>query len=177
MTITADLWQRVRERAQSACEYCGVTETDSAGALTVDHYHPTTRGGTDDFENLLYCCYRCNLYKAGYSPDPGSVSLLWNPRRESIQIHLLLLDDGTLYPVTPEGVFTLARLRLNRPPLVSYRLKKSQALAEQRLLTRYESLIALLERLGREQAELLAEQRSLLQEQRSLLRVWLESQE
>ncbi|HZP82505.1 MAG TPA: hypothetical protein VFB21_12765 [Chthonomonadaceae bacterium] len=38
MTITALLREQVRQRANFACEYCGVTETDTASLLTIDHY-------------------------------------------------------------------------------------------------------------------------------------------
>ena len=40
MTIPQALWHQVCQRAGGACEYCGVTETDSGGPLTVDHFHP-----------------------------------------------------------------------------------------------------------------------------------------
>jgi len=36
MTISPELHEAVRQRAHFACEYCGVSETDSAGPLTVD---------------------------------------------------------------------------------------------------------------------------------------------
>ena len=54
--------EQVRQRAGLACEYCGVTETDTGGLLTIDHFQPTTQGGDDTLDNLLYCCPRCNLY-------------------------------------------------------------------------------------------------------------------
>ena len=50
--------ERVRLRANFACEYCGVTETDTGGLLTVDHYQPRAHGGSDDLGNLVYCCHR-----------------------------------------------------------------------------------------------------------------------
>jgi hypothetical protein len=36
--ISEKLKEQVRERANFACEYCGVSETDSAGELSIDHY-------------------------------------------------------------------------------------------------------------------------------------------
>jgi hypothetical protein len=124
MTISAELGERVRLRATFAFEYCGVSETDSGGKLTVDHFHPRSRGGNDDLVNLLYCCYRCNLHKADYWPTKPGDPVLWNPRREPMGAHLRLLPDGALYPLTPTGEFTLKRLRLNRPQLVGYRLRR-----------------------------------------------------
>ncbi len=164
---------QVRERAGFGCEYCSVSETDSAGELTIDHFQPQTKEGTDDLNNLLYCCNRCNQYKADYWPSQASDPVLWNPRQEPMNLHLLTLADGTLYPITPTGIFTLKRLRLNRPPLVAYRLQKLHRAEESRMLTHYRELVTMLERLHQQQATLLDEQRVLLEEQRELLRLLL----
>ena len=43
MTLPEAIWQQVRQRAAGACEYCGVTETDSGDPLTVDHFQPQAR--------------------------------------------------------------------------------------------------------------------------------------
>jgi HNH endonuclease len=53
MTLPSKIIEEVRRRAGCACEYCFVTEDDTAGRLTVDHYRPQAQGGTDDLENLL----------------------------------------------------------------------------------------------------------------------------
>ncbi|MCP4401044.1 MAG: HNH endonuclease [bacterium] len=173
MTITSDIRERVRQYANCACEFCGVTETDAGGQLTIDHYRPKTKGGTDDFENLLYCCARCNQYKMDYWPKRSDELLLWNPREEPSSQHFLELDDGTLHPLTPTGVLTLKRLRLNRPPLVTYRYRKQQREQELHLLTRYREIVALLEQLQKQTATLLMEQQELLAEQQRLLRLLL----
>ncbi len=89
MTIPPELREQVRSGARFACEYCGVTETDTAGQLTVDHFQPRAHGGSDELSNLLYCCPRCNLYKADYWPAQPSDSKLWNPREESVAAHLV----------------------------------------------------------------------------------------
>ncbi len=46
----------VRQRAHFACEYCGLREADVSGELTIDHFQPTSKGGSDALENLIYCC-------------------------------------------------------------------------------------------------------------------------
>ena len=170
MTVSTNLAEFVRQRANFACEFCGVTENDSAGRLTVDHFQPQAHGGADDASNLLYCCYRCNLYKGDYWPTESSDFVLWNPRQEPANRHWLTLADATLHGLTPCGGFTINRLRLNRRQLVEYRFRKTIAADEQRLLARYRELVALLERLHQQQLELLAEHRTLLAEQRELLR-------
>ncbi len=103
MTISPPVLEQVRLRAQFACEYCGVMEADTGGELTVDHFQPITRGGPDEVGNLLYCCYRCNLYKADYWPTQPTHVPLWNPRREPASNHFLTLLDGSLYPSLPSG--------------------------------------------------------------------------
>lgn len=175
MTVSAELRETVRERARFACEYCGVAENDTGGLLTIDHFQPQVRGGADDAENLLYCCHRCNLYKADYWPAQPTDPTLWNPRHDPISLHLLALADGLLYPITPEGTFTLRRLRLNRPPLVAFR-RHRQAQAEQvHLLGRQRDVIGLLEELHRQHAVLLEEHRALLEEQRKILRLLVQT--
>ncbi|MFQ5811913.1 MAG: hypothetical protein ACE5I2_01785 [Anaerolineae bacterium] len=102
---------------------------------------------------------------------------MWNPRCEPASQHFLELDDGTLHPLTVTGAFTLKRLRLNRPPLVAYRLRKHQRAEEIRLLTRYRGLVQLLEQLNTQLHVLMEEQRQLLEEQRELLRLLLSRRE
>ena len=173
MTSTPDVRDQVRRRADFACEFCGVTETDVGGELTLDHFQPKTKGGADGLDNLLYCCARCNQYKLAYwpthSPDPS----LWNPRQEPASTHFLELDDGTLQPLTTSGAFTLKRLRLNRPPLVAHRLRKQRQAEDARLLTRWRDLVESLQRLHVQLSTMADEQRRLLEEQRELLRLFL----
>lgn len=170
MTIAPEIREQVRQRANFACEFCGVTETDVGGELTVDHFQPTAKGGNDSPENLLYCCVRCNQYKGDYWPThPGDLSL-WDPRREPAAQHFDELDDGTLKPRTLTGAFTLVRLRLNRPPLVAYRLRKHQWI-------RYRGLVHSLKQRYTQLFVLMEEQRQLLEEQRELLRLLLSGRE
>ena len=176
MSAPTDVRWAVRQRAHFACEFCGVTEIDTGGELTIDHFQPHTKGGTDAPENLLYCCHRCNQYKADYWPAQPEDPHLWHPQHDSIERHLLLLADGTLYPITAVGAFTLKRLRLNRPPLVAYRLRKQGEMAEHRVLSRYQDLVVVLEQLHQQQVALLEEQRRLLEEQRRLVQLLLQQQ-
>src|SRR5262249_40911899 len=154
-----------------ACEYCGVTETDCGGPLTVDHHCPQSHDGGDSPDNLVYCCWRGNLHKAAYWPSGPTDPVLWDPRDHSRDRHLLLLADGRLHALTPTGEFTLARLRLNRSALVAHRARRIGQAAEQRLLERYRDLLTLLEQMQQRHAVLLEDHRALLQEQRDLIRL------
>lgn len=176
MSISAEVRLFVRERANFRCEYCNVGEQDTAGELTVDHYRPQWRGGTDDPTNLLYCCQRCNQYKSDYWPSTPSAPVLWNPRQEAHETHFVLLADGTIYPRTPMGAFSIQRLRLNRPPLIAYRLRQNARTEEARLLAQFRDVVSLLEQLQQQHAALLDQQRSLLEEQRALITLLLEQQ-
>jgi len=98
---------------------------------------------------------------------------LWNPRHESFSNHFIILDDGNLYPLTPTGAFTLKRLRLNRSPLVAYRLHKRQQSEETRRLAYYRDLVRLLEQANAQLLKLTKEQQELLKEQQYLLRFFL----
>ena len=169
----ADIREEVRWRANYACEFCGVREKDCGGELTIDHFQPKSKNGSDTLENLLYCCIRCNQYKQDYWPANPREPSLWNPRQEPASQHFLQLDDGTLYPLTPTGSFTLKRLRLNRPPLVAYRLKKQQQEEKLRLLTRYQELVKVLAQLQIQSSHLIKEQQDLLKEQQELLNLLL----
>jgi hypothetical protein len=71
---------------------------------------------------------------------------------------------------------SLRRLRLNRPPLVAYRLRKQNDMTEHRLLARYYDLTVVLEHLHQQQAALLEEQQALLEEQRRLVQLLLRQQ-
>jgi HNH endonuclease len=142
--------------------------------LTVDHFQPSSHGGSDSLDNLLYCCYRCNLYKADYWPAQPGDPVLWNPRRESMDTHRRPLADGTLYSLTATGGFTLKRLRLNRPQLVALRLGRQAEAEKKRLVARYQDLLTMLEQLHHQQARMLEEQRALLEEQRALLKLFLQ---
>jgi len=162
--LTQAMREQVRQQARFACEYCGVTETDTAGLLTVDHFRPQAHGGEHTLDNLLYCCPRCNLYKADYWSQSDEAPTLWHPRKENAETHFIEIVNGSLYPLTPKGTFTLTRLRLNRPQLVAYRLQKREQKEQLRLITRYESVISMQEKLSLQQSEFLLEQRLLLDE-------------
>ena len=59
---------QVRDRYRARCGYCSVCEEDVGGELTVDHYTPVVAGGDDGDDNLVYACFRCNLFKADFHP-------------------------------------------------------------------------------------------------------------
>ena len=121
--------QSVRQRYQYRCGYCGVSEVNAGGELTVDHYLPVSAGGDDSDDNLVYACSRCNLYKSdiygGCKPIskrasyPASASGRPDaaPARANEQ-------TGMMEGLTATGDFHIGILQLNRPALVEQRQRK-----------------------------------------------------
>lgn len=59
------------------CVHCG--KTLGYNQVNIDHYHPKSKGGTDDDFNLVLSCKRCNKYKRATVPkdiDAVNVALL-----------------------------------------------------------------------------------------------------
>jgi len=107
----------VRERAGDRCEYCGLHQDLSPLASHhIEHIRPRKHRGTDEEHNLALACINCNLHKgtnvAGYDPQTGTLTELFNPRRQVWSEHferrgLLLLG------LTTVGRTTVAVLELN----------------------------------------------------------------
>lgn len=173
MTPQPNLAEQVRRRANFACEYCGASEIDSGGLLTVDHFRPRAQDGSDDLANLLYCCYRCNLHKGDYWPEQAGDGAIWNPRMEPMQTHLLLLADGNLFPITPVGEFTLQRLQLNRPQLVARRLRLRAAAERDRRDEETRNILELLLQSQLRRIAMHEEQTIMLKEEADLLKLLL----
>ncbi len=158
--------RQVRERFGRRCGYCGVAEADAAGELTVDHYRPRSAGGDDADTNLVYACIRCNLYKGDFFPTEDDLAhgrRLLHPVEDNPTLHLRE-DAGTgeLVPLTETGRFHIVVLHLNRPELVTYRIRRR--LADLVLLKQ-----SLLEAENRQLRALLAAQESCLEAFRRIL--------
>lgn len=166
MSISKSLRQKIRKRANFTCEYCGISETDTGGELTIDHFQPTSANGNDNEENLIYCCFRCNLYKGDYWSENKQI---FNPRKDNFDEHFWLSDTGKLFGLTEVGEFTIKLLRLNRQPLITKRQQDFQKLEERQILEQTNKALETLIRLSQQQRELLQKQQELLQEQRRLI--------
>lgn len=125
--------EQVRRRYAYRCGYCGVSEVDAGGDLTVDHYVPVARGGRDDDGNLVYACIRCNQYKGDFAPDADDLAhgrRVLHPLRDTLSEHIREeLSTGFLQPRTPTGRFHIMLLQLNRPALALNRLRRRLAAA------------------------------------------------
>ena len=128
----------VRARYKYCCGYCGVSETDVGGELTVDHFVPLSQGGDDSIENLVYCCIRCNQYKGRLSPNHLTKSLrelLLHPQLDDFDAHFYEdTPSGLLIHKTERGKSHIIALHLNREALVAHRLDKQIRTEEKKLL-------------------------------------------
>jgi HNH endonuclease len=173
MSVSNLLRAQVRRRAECACEFCGISETNSGNQLTIDHFRPRSKSGSDDLENLIYACNACNQYKQDYWPRTETSPRLWNPRQEPAGQHFLEQADGQLTPLTPTGEFTINRLRLNRSQLIAARQQRNQQQQTERLLQSYQEITTLLAQSNRQITNLAQAQNKLLEEQCQLLRILL----
>jgi len=122
MAVTPELRAAVRAAFRARCGYCGVAETFVGGELEVDHFHPTSAGGSDELDNLVYACTACNRFKGDYrSADAPEGLRLLHPRRDEASAHIPEMAQGRLIGMTPRGWFHIQRLHLNRPQLVELR--------------------------------------------------------
>src|SRR5579884_949379 len=169
MKISQRDFEQVRERAGRVCEYCGVSEIDSGGLLTVDHFQPRASSGSDALDNLVYACFQCNNYKNAYWTGKTALADIWNPRTDPASTHFVELEDGRLLALTPVGSRTIEVLRLNRPPLVDYRRVKQRNRARDAVLARIIEVIRLRRQAERERSRAMKDQTDLLKELRDIL--------
>jgi hypothetical protein len=134
MSISAGIREQVRQRSGCACEFCGVREEDAGAALTIDHFQPQSKGGSDALDNLIYACPGCNQYKQDYWPLDMQSLPLWNPRNRDAAEHFTEAENGQLIALTDVGAFTIRHLRLNRLQLIAYRQNRRRQAEGQLLL-------------------------------------------
>lgn len=69
--------QLLFERDRHLCAYCGVEFKREI--LTRDHVLPLSRGGKDEWTNVVAACGRCNSHKAAKTPEEAKMPLLYVP--------------------------------------------------------------------------------------------------
>jgi len=121
------LLQVIRQRYDYRCGYCGVSEIDTGGELTIDHYIPFAHGGTDEEDNLVYACPRCNGYKWKFLPTEAHQAIgqrILHPLNDNLAEHYRLDEiTGELIGLTVTGRFHITQLKLNRSQLKVWRIR------------------------------------------------------
>ncbi len=64
-------------RDHCTCAYCGEKFRESE--LTREHIYPKSRGGRDDWMNLITACKPCNIRKANKTPEEAGMQLIFIP--------------------------------------------------------------------------------------------------
>lgn len=78
-------------RDNHRCLYCG--QQYARGDLTRDHVLPTSRGGTNRWENVVAACKRCNWQKDDRTPEESHMPLLAVPFKPNpCEWHFLAKD-------------------------------------------------------------------------------------
>ncbi|MDE2732188.1 MAG: HNH endonuclease [Bacteroidota bacterium] len=77
--------KNVLRRDGFRCQYCNQRER-----LTVDHVVPRSRGGKDQWTNLVAACIRCNNRKGDRTPEEARMKLRRKPFRPS---HVTFIRD------------------------------------------------------------------------------------
>jgi HNH endonuclease len=87
----------VAERAGYNCEYCRSPLSFSLQPFVVEHIVPSSKGGTDDPDNLACDCGGCNSYKynktEALDPASGRSVSLYHPRRQKWTDHFAWHDN------------------------------------------------------------------------------------
>lgn len=65
---------RIYRRDGHECVYCG-----SKKELTIDHVIPKSKGGKNDWINLVTSCFKCNLKKADRTPEEAKMVMRKKP--------------------------------------------------------------------------------------------------
>ena len=78
-----DLRTKLFERDKWTCRYCG--ERVSIENVTLDHFVPVSKGGTDAPENLSTCCLVCNAVKSGKTCEEAAPAILESMRERRLR--------------------------------------------------------------------------------------------
>jgi 5-methylcytosine-specific restriction endonuclease McrA len=69
--------KNLMHRDKHTCQYCG----KGGGDLTIDHIMPKSRGGRDEWENVVVACLRCNVGKGNRTPEEAGLKMRTKPMR------------------------------------------------------------------------------------------------
>lgn len=65
--------KELKEKGKLVCAYCGRENLTEVGPITniatVDHVIPRSKGGKDEFSNVVVCCFGCNKSKSDQSVE------------------------------------------------------------------------------------------------------------
>lgn len=94
--------------------------------MTIDHIIPESQNGLTQFNNLCFCCRRCNEFKGTKTsaPDPltNETVALFHPRQQNWSDHFMWDETGTLIiGLSITGRASVVGLNMNDPVIVATR--------------------------------------------------------
>ena len=89
--VPQNLRKKVFERDNYTCVYCGVQACEEL--LQIDHVIPRCMGGSNNINNLVTACKKCNNRKNGRMPKIGDVEKLASVLGTSVE-YLMGFQDG-----------------------------------------------------------------------------------
>lgn len=88
LTRDHELIARIRARDGDNCRYCGVVvnwkDRKSAVGGTYDHVMPVSKGGGNDYANVVVACRGCNQRKGPRTPEEAGMNLAGSSRRPDV---------------------------------------------------------------------------------------------
>lgn len=116
--ISPKLRSQLVEFDNQHCAYCYTREAVTGQPMSIDHVLPVSMGGKTAFDNLCFCCRRCNEFKGSKvdATDPltGKTVRLFHPRQDHWQDHFEWDETGAfILGLTSVGRATILGLRLN----------------------------------------------------------------
>ncbi|AMX03291.1 HNH endonuclease [Microbulbifer thermotolerans] len=81
-------------RDEHTCLYCG--NVFCSRELTRDHVHPVSKGGRDEWENVVTACRRCNQHKGNRLLDELDMELLALPFCPNAAEYLALINSDRI---------------------------------------------------------------------------------
>jgi len=79
----------VYKRDENKCQYCGSTKH-----LTIDHVVPKSKGGSEDWTNLVVACSSCNTKKGDKLLSQTDMKLIKHPKAPYNTMHIKLNQCG-----------------------------------------------------------------------------------
>ncbi len=91
-------------RDRFTCQYCN--NKFPPDELTIDHIIPLSRGGADEWKNVVAACKRCNTVKGRRTPEEANMPLLSGPKKPHPMLFLhLVRHHGRSRPVWHKYLF------------------------------------------------------------------------
>jgi len=75
----------IYRRDKYSCQYCGLkgTKNNVGQKMNIDHVIPTSRGGTNVWDNLVTSCFGCNRKKGNKLPSEINMYPIKRPKEPS----------------------------------------------------------------------------------------------